>query len=80
MNGRPIPYTMIIQWSVEDGAYLVTLPDWEGCVFNPVTHGATYEEAAKHGSEVLEGIIASALDHGQPLPEPSGVRPLASVM
>ena len=74
-----IRYTMMIQWSDEDRAYVVSLPEWEGRVFNPVTHGATYEEAAKNGLEVLEGVIAVALDHGEPLPEPSGLRPLASV-
>jgi antitoxin HicB len=60
---------MLIQWSSEDDAYLVSLPEWEGRVFNPVTHGDTYEQAAKHGLEVLEGIMAVALDDGEPLPE-----------
>ena len=80
MSGEQIRYTMVIQWSSENGAYLVTLPEWDGRVFNPVTHGATYEEAAKHGLEVLEGIIATALDHGEPLPELPSVRPLVSAI
>jgi len=45
-------YTVIIQWSDEDQAYVVSLPEW-GCK----THGATYEEAAKHAHEVLELLM-----------------------
>ena len=44
-------YSMVIQWSNTDQAYLVTLPEWDGRVFNPVTHGDTYEEAIKNGLE-----------------------------
>jgi predicted RNase H-like HicB family nuclease len=79
MNADPIHYAMHIQWSDADEAFVVTLPEWEGRVFNPVTHGATYEEAARHGLEVLKGIVATAEDHGDPLPEPSVMRPIASV-
>ena len=43
-------YSMVIQWSEEDAAYLVTLLEWEGRVFNPVTHGDTYEEAVRNGA------------------------------
>lgn len=59
-------YTVIIQWSEEDGVYVVSLPEW-GCL----THGQTYEEAAKNAGEVLEGLIEShdSMRRG-PLPEP----------
>ncbi len=63
-------YSMLIQWSDEDQAYLVTLPEWKGRVFWPVTHGDTYEEAARNGQEALTARIASAEKHGEPLPEP----------
>ena len=36
-----IRYSMLIPWSGEDESFLVTLPEWEGRVFNPVTHGGT---------------------------------------
>ena len=61
-------YSMVVQWSDEDQAYLVTLPEWEGRVFNPVTHGDTYEEAIKNGYVALEALVASANKHGEPLP------------
>ena len=53
-------YSMLIEWSQDDEAYLVTLPDWEGRVFGPVTHGETYEEAVARGKEALDSLVASA--------------------
>ncbi len=63
-------YSMLIQWSDEDQAYLVTLPEWEGRVFGPVTHGDTYEEAVRNGREAMAALIASAEKHGESLPQP----------
>lgn len=57
---------MVIQWSDEDDAFIVSLPEFGGCK----THGATYEEAAKNGREVLELLVESCLEDGEPLPEP----------
>jgi predicted RNase H-like HicB family nuclease len=61
---------MLIQWSDEDDAFLVTLPEWKDRVLNPVTHGATYEEAVQRGQEVLELLVELSLDQGEPLPQP----------
>lgn len=61
---------MLIQWSDEDDAFLVTLPEWDGRVINPVTHGASYEEAVRQGQEVLELLVELSLEQGQPLPAP----------
>ncbi len=61
---------MLIQWSDEDQSYLVTLPEWQGRVLGPVTHGDTYEEALEHGKQALEALIASARKHSEPLPVP----------
>lgn len=41
--------SMIIEWSDEDQAYFVSFPEWAGYIVQPVTHGATYEEAARKG-------------------------------
>jgi antitoxin HicB len=60
-------YTIVIQWSEEDGCYVVSLPEWgELCH----THGDTYEEALKNAQEVLELLIESSLEEGKPLPKP----------
>jgi predicted RNase H-like HicB family nuclease len=63
-------YSMLIQWSEEDQLYLVTLPDWEGRVLQPVTHGRTHVEAAEMGREVLALLILGARQDGHPLPAP----------
>jgi predicted RNase H-like HicB family nuclease len=62
-----VRYSMVIQWSEEDQAYVTTLPE-----FGPYskTHGTTYEEAARNGQEVLEQLIETFQAEGQPLPEP----------
>ena len=72
-------YSMLIQWSEEDQLYLVTLPDWEGRVLQPVTHGRTHVEAAEMGREVLALLILGARQEGHPLPEPRLFTPDASV-
>jgi antitoxin HicB len=69
MNER-LHYSMLVQWPDEDQAYLVQLPEWEGRVFGPVTHGDTYEEAIRHGRDVLEMLVEVAQENGEPLPEP----------
>jgi antitoxin HicB len=70
MNEKHLHYSMLIEWSETDQAYLVTLPEWAGQVVMPATHGSTYEEAVQHGQEVLEVLVDSALRDGEQLPRP----------
>ncbi len=65
-----MPHSMLIEWSEEDQAYLVTLPEWADRVFMPATHGSTYDEAVQYGQEVLELLVNSAIRDGEPLPPP----------
>jgi antitoxin HicB len=67
----PLRYSMLIQWSDEDDAFLVTLPEWDKRVFNPVTHGDTYEEAARNGQIALECLASVVEEHDKTLPEPN---------
>ena len=67
-TGIPIRYSMLIQWAEEDAAFLVTLPEWEGRVVNPVTHGDTYEVAVRNGREVLETPVELSEEQGGPHP------------
>lgn len=67
---QTIHYSMLIEWSEEDQAYLVTLPEWAQRVYMPATHGNTYDEAVKNGREVLELLISDAQRNGEPLPAP----------
>jgi len=59
-------YTAIIQWSDEDGCYVVSLPEW-----GPYckTHGDTYEEAAKNAREVLELLLETEAAGTTPPPQ-----------
>lgn len=46
---NPARYSVVIQWSEEDQAYLARAPELPGCI----THGDTYEEALKNALEVI---------------------------
>ena len=59
-------YSMNIQWSNEDQAYIVTVPELPGCR----THGDTYEEAVKQGQDAIESWIMAALADNDPVPAP----------
>jgi antitoxin HicB len=65
-------YTIIIQWSDEDKCYVVSLPEFTN-VYQPCTHGDTYEEALNNAQEVLEMLIESSLENGEALPEPQTI-------
>ncbi len=60
-------YSMIIEWSAEDGAFVVTVPELVGCR----THGATYEEAVRQGQDALESWVDAARADGDTLPVPA---------
>ena len=60
-------YSLVIEWSNEDQTYVVSFPEWGEQTH---THGDTYEEAVKHGQEVLADLIELWSRLGRPLPEP----------
>ena len=62
-----LKYSMIIRWSDEDQAFLVWLPEFGG---GPRTHGATYEEAARMGRELIESFVGWYAEDNRPLPAP----------
>lgn len=66
----PLRYSIVIQWSDEDQAYLVTLPEWGGRYPNPATHGDSYHDALANALEVLAMFVAIATERGEPLPAP----------
>jgi predicted RNase H-like HicB family nuclease len=66
MNERYDHYSMVIKWSEEDDAYIVTVPELPGCI----THGDTYEEAVHQGEDAIETWIDGCLAWGYPIPEP----------
>jgi antitoxin HicB len=56
----PPHYSTLIEWSDEDQAYVVFLPEWEGCNLMPVASGKTYSEAFQRGLNTLEHLIEAA--------------------
>lgn len=63
-------YSIVIEWSDEDQAYVVILPEWSEQYAMPVASGKTYEEAAARGRNALENYIRFAQEDGQLLPQP----------
>jgi predicted RNase H-like HicB family nuclease len=59
-------YSMLIQWSQEDQAYIVTVPELPGCK----THGKSYKKAVKQAQEVIELWIDVNEELGRPIPSP----------
>lgn len=62
----PNHYSMLIHWSQDDEAFVVTLPEFGDCK----THGDTYEEAVKSAETVLELLIEAYSVEGKELPQP----------
>ncbi|NEO86624.1 MAG: type II toxin-antitoxin system HicB family antitoxin [Spirulina sp. SIO3F2] len=50
-------YTITIQWSDEDGCFVVVLPDFADRVMQPVTHGETYEMALQNAQDVMSLLV-----------------------
>jgi predicted RNase H-like HicB family nuclease len=72
MNEQYNHYSMYIQWSEEDKAYIVTVPELPGCQ----THGETYEEAVQQGKDAIASWIMVAEELVRPVPPPSKSHPL----
>ncbi len=65
-------YELIIYWSEEDKAFLVEVPELEGCMAD----GVTYREAVENAQVIMQEWIETARELGRPIPEPK--RHLAS--
>jgi len=60
-------YSMYIQWSDEDNAYVVTVPELPDCK----AYGKTYEEAVRRAQDAIITWIDGYRKLGLPIPEPS---------
>jgi len=65
-NEQQARYSMVIEWSDEDRAYIVSIPEFPG----HHTHGDTYEEAVRQGHDLIDSLILWAEKDGKPLPPP----------
>lgn len=68
MNDQP-RYSMLVAWSDEDQAYIVSFPEWESTGLIGHTHGNSYEDAVRYGQDVLHMLVESARRDGEPLPK-----------
>lgn len=59
-------YSMIMSWSEEDQAYIVSVPELPGCMAD----GRTPEEAVKQAQIVINLWIETALEDGEEIPKP----------
>lgn len=64
-------YSMLIEWSDLDDAYVVSFPEWERDGHLAHTHGATYAEAAQKGQEMLAFLMDSAKEDQESVPVPA---------
>lgn len=62
----PFRYSLIVEWSEEDKAYVLTVPDLPGCA----THGSTYREAVAHAEDAIESWLDAAKAIGRDIPTP----------
>lgn len=59
-------YSMVIEWSDEDQAFIVSIPEFPG----NYTHGDSYGEAVKQGQDLIDSLIMWTQQDGKPLPQP----------
>jgi predicted RNase H-like HicB family nuclease len=60
-------YAMVIEWSPDDAAFVVSVPDLQGLH----THGSTREAAAAMGEEAIVVWLAADRNAGLPAPPPT---------
>lgn len=60
-------YSMIMSWSEEDQAYIVSVPELPGCMAD----GETPEEAVKQAQVAIDLWIETAKEDGEEIPKPS---------
>ena len=61
-------YEIIIYWSVEDGAFVVEVPELPGCMAD----GKTYQEAVANAEVIIREWIDTARELGRSIPQPKG--------
>jgi predicted RNase H-like HicB family nuclease len=68
MGRRIVPLTIEVEQE-EDGRWLAEVPDLPG----ELTYGQTRQEAIERAHVLSLRVLADRLDHGEPVPQVSGV-------
>lgn len=66
-------YSMILSWSEEDKAYIVSVPELPGCMAD----GKTPTEAVENAEIIISEWIETAKMLGRKVPEPSLFNPVS---
>ena len=59
-------YSTLVQWSPEDDAWIVTVPE----LGDAKTHGATLAEAVEMGADLVASYLDFCRRRGEPVPAP----------
>ena len=63
-------YEIIIFWSDDDAAFVAEVPELPGCM----AHGETQEQALSNAKDAEKLWIDTAIEFGDPIPQPKGRR------
>ncbi len=63
-------YEIILYWSREDQVFVAEVPELLGCM----AHGKTQEAALINIQEAIQLWVDTAIEFGDPVPEPKGRR------
>ena len=63
-------YEIILYWSNDDRVFVAEVPELPSCV----AHGETQEVALANAQEATQLWIETALEFGDPIPQPKGRR------
>ncbi len=66
MTDRSTPYHINIFWSAEDECWVADVPDLRFCS----AFGDSPEMAAREVQVAVQAWLESAMEHGDPIPEP----------
>ncbi len=69
-QGVMLNYEIILYWSAEDGVFVAEVPELPGCS----AHGATQHAALDNAQKAMQLWIDTAVEFGDPVPEPKGRR------
>lgn len=66
-------YRMVVEWYAPGNVYIVSVPELEGRVSQPIAEGKTRKQALQRAEDMLDLLVSSAREEGDPLPEPQTV-------